>query len=51
MNYIHLIFRIAIYNKREAGYCSILFIKNKIRSIKNIENNLTYMNIDSAQVN
>ena len=51
MNHIHLIFRIAIYNKREAGYCSILFIKNKIRSIKNIEENLTYSNIDRAQAN
>ena len=51
VNHIHLIFKIAIYNKRDSGLCSIVYIKNKIISIKNIEENLTYLNRDSASIN
>ena len=51
LNHIHLIFKIAIYIKREAGFCNILYIRNKISSIKNIENILTFLNSDSAQKN
>ena len=51
INHIHLIFKIAIYSKRESGSCSVVYIKNKIISIKNIEENITFLNNDSASIN
>ena len=51
INHIHLIFKICIYNQRKTGSCSIRHIKNKIIFIRNIEQNLTFLNFDSAQLN
>ena len=36
INHIHLIFKIAVYNKREVGSCSVRYIKNKISFIRKI---------------
>ena len=51
INQIHLIFRISVYSKRNAGFCSILYIKNKIKSIRKTEENLTYLSETGNQVN
>ena len=51
INHIHLIFRISVYSKRNAGSCSILYIKNKIKSIRKTEENLTYLSETGNQVN
>ena len=51
INHIHLIFRIAVYKNRESETCSISYIKNKINSIKNLEENLTYLDANAMQLN
>ena len=43
VNHIHLIFKIVIYNQREAGYCRLQCIIAKINSIKEIEKNITFL--------
>ena len=44
VNQLHLIFRIVIYRQREAGFCNLLYIKAKIKSISKLEENITYLN-------
>ena len=44
INHILLIFKIAIYNSRNKGTCSFEFIINKIKHIKRLEDNLTFLN-------
>ena len=44
VNQLHLIFRIVIYRQREAGFCNLLYIKAKIKSISTLEENITYLN-------
>ena len=51
INQIHLIFRIAVYNKRESGTCSLMYILNKINSIKVTETNITFYNPKSKLLN
>ena len=51
VNHIHLIFKIAVYKNRISETCSISYIKNKIFQIKNLEENLTYLDVNAKQVN
>ena len=51
VNHIHLIFKIAIYNQRNAGFCSLNYIKSKIKAIKEIEQNITYLNPNAKLLN
>ena len=49
INQLHIIFRIAIYNKRE-DKPSVAYIQNKINSIKKVEENLTPLNPSKKQM-
>ena len=40
--HIYLIFKIFVYKSRENGYCSFIHLKNKIKSIRDIEFNITF---------
>ena len=51
VNHIHLIFKIAVYNQRNAGFCSLNYIKSKIKAIKEIEQNITYLNPNAKLLN
>ena len=51
VNHIHLIFRIALYTKRESGTCNLSYVKNKISQIRKIEENLAFMNSDTRNFN
>ena len=42
VNHVHLIFRIALYKKRDLGTCSLSYILNKISQIKKSEENLLF---------
>ena len=42
--HIHLIFKIFIYKSRDSGYVSFARLKNRIKSIKDIEFFITYEN-------
>ena len=48
---MHLIFRIAIYKKRDLGTCSLSYVKNKISQIRKMQENLAFMNSDIRQFN
>ena len=37
--HIHLIFRIAVYNRRSSNICSVDYVMNKIKQVKKMEEN------------
>ena len=51
INHIHLIFKIAIYKSRITGTCSLDYIKHRLKSIKLIEDNLTFLNDNQKRFN
>ena len=51
VNHIHLIFRIALYKKRDSRSCSVSYILNKISQIKNLEENFTFLDPVALQGN
>ena len=50
-NQIHLIFKISVYHSRSDGSCNLQKILNKIKKIKLIEDNLTFLNENQRNKN
>ena len=50
-NHIHIIFKIAVYNNRDKGFCNVAYIINKILQIKKTEENIVYLNENARKKN
>ena len=51
INHILLIFKIALYNNRDLGSCSLTYIINKILLLKETEENIVYINLNAKRKN
>ena len=51
VNQIHLIFRISLYSQRENGFCNIDYLRVRIKSIREIEESLTFLSPHASSFN